>query len=594
MLDRPGKSARMRRPQEERREQLLEAAMEAIARHGLSNVTLEKVAKLAGLTAGMVNFHFTSKQDLLAATIGRLADEHREACEAAVAPHAGKPVEAIMALLAVNFDKTIATPVKLAVWTAFWGESGARADYMAVCGASDRAYQDAVRALVADLVATAGVAVDARSAALGLCGLVDNLWQEALVEGEAFDHAAGLELCRLYLKNLFPSLFAADPPQDKAAETEDLSEEERDYLARLTLPAWTYRDAAFSAAEVERVHLPAWHVLCHVGELPTPGDYVTMEVLGKRVLAMRGEDGAVRVFHNVCRHRAHAIAPHRQGHTDTVLQCPYHAWCYDTQGVLRGIAASRTFPKLDKANLGLFPVDSEIFCGFVFVRFAPGGASVAERYAPYAEELAPYAIADMVPISDYWQGTVEADWKNVWDNYLEDYHFPVGHPGLSALMAKDYDREPDHATRTIRLSHVMREEVRGDWSTRMYARLLLASEHLPPAQRRRWSYFYMYPGVAIETFPDQVDFYHITPLGPGRSRIRWRSYGPRQADRQLEAVQYLGQRINFGVHHEDNALIESVQENLNAGTYERGVLSDKEVNVRALHDWVRQDMPQAR
>lgn len=125
MLDRPIRPQRERRSQEERRMQLLDATMEAIARHGLSNVTLEKVAKLAGLTAGMVNFHFTSKHDLLAATLARLADEHRRACEAAIALHPGVPLDALLALLAVSFDPKIASPVKLAVWTAFWGESGA-------------------------------------------------------------------------------------------------------------------------------------------------------------------------------------------------------------------------------------------------------------------------------------------------------------------------------------------------------------------------------------------------------------------------------------------------------------------------------------
>src|SRR5262249_25032866 len=157
-------------------------------------------------------------------------------------------------------------------------------------------------------------------------------------------------------------------------------------------------------------------------------------------------------------HRAHAVVGGRAGTCERRIMCPYHAWTYDLSGELKGIAAAKTFPAaIDRSALGLFKLDCETFMGFVFLRFLPGGPSVAERYAPHAAELAHYRIAEMEPISEPWQGEIEGDWKNVWDNYLEDYHFPTGHPGLSGLMSKEYDRQPDDATRTIRLSHSMRE-----------------------------------------------------------------------------------------------------------------------------------------
>lgn len=594
MLDTPGQHARTRLPQDARREQLIDATIRAIAENGLSNVTLNKVASRAGLTAGMVNFHFQSKQELLHATLARIASEYREACEAAVAAAGTSPAAGLMALVRASFDPHIASTEKLAVWYAFWGESRALDDYMSICGGSDQAFYESARELIEALASQVSGTVHARAAALGFCGIIDALSQEALVQRERFDRAEAIETCRRYLDNLFPGAFGQIEPLPAAQPAHPASAEEQDYLDRLTLPAWTYCDRDFSEREVARLHLPAWQLVCHISEMPEPGDYVTLNVLGRQAVAIRGEDGTIRAFHNVCRHRGHPVAQGRSGNTGGILRCPYHAWCYDNRGELKGIAASRTFPKLDRNTLGLFPVECEVFLGFVFVRFAPGGPSVAERYAPYLAELAPYRIEEMQPIAGYWEGVVEADWKNVWDNYLEDYHFPTGHPGLSALMGKDYDREPDYRTRTIRLSHRLRDTVEGSWATRMYSKVLPPCDHLPEAQRRRWTYFYLFPAVSLETYPDLVDVFHIVPLGPGRSLLRWRAYGLPGADRAMRAAQWLNQRINYAVHDEDNALIEAVQRNLAGGVYERGVLSDKEVNVKALHDWVREAMPEAR
>ena len=260
MLDRP---ARTRLPQDARREQLIDAAIGAIAEHGLANVTLSKVASLAGLTASMVNFHFDSKQELLHATLQRLAEEYRSACEAGLAAAGPDPAAGLMALVEASFARSIAEPAKLAVWYAFWGEGRSRADYMAICGASEHAVYEAVRGLVAELRTREGASIDVRAAALGLCGLIDCLSQEALIQDEGFDHADAILTCRRYLSNLFPAAFPveAEPPAAPAVLVDDDDGEP----LPLTLPAWTYRDEGFSARERETIHMPAWQLsLIHI------------------------------------------------------------------------------------------------------------------------------------------------------------------------------------------------------------------------------------------------------------------------------------------------------------------------------------------
>ena len=583
MLDKTAGSDPARQPQGVRREQLIHATISAIAEHGLSNVTLGKVGAEVGLTAAMINFHFDSKQTLLTETLRFVADEFADVCEASVAAAGEAPADALLALVSAAFHPQICEPGRVAVWYAFWGESQARHDYLSICGHSDQAFEAAVRSLIEQLAKQQGTSIAVDAATLGLTGVVDALWQNLLLDPEDFDHAAAVATCRDYLSNLFPALADILPPDTTAVEP--------DLLPR-TLPAWTYGSETFFKSEIEQIHKPAWQLVCHVSDVVEPGDYFTYTGLGERAFVIRGEDGELRAFHNVCPHRAHAVVGGTKGSCEHRVRCPYHSWTFDFTGDLVAIASRKTFPPFDDGKFGLRPLDLEVFMGLVFIRFAGDGASVAERYAPFADELAPYRFEDMVPVAPFCEQELEADWKNVWDNYLEDYHFPTGHPGLYGLMTQAYDREPDDARRAVRLSHAMRDKPKGDWSVQRYASLLPDMEHLPEDARQRWSYFFLYPAVSLDVYPEKMDFFSIVPVAPGRSMLRCGTYGLPGASREIKACRFLGGRINWQVHQEDCDLISSVQAGLGTSAYTTGVLGDKEVAVRAFQSWVREDMPQ--
>jgi phenylpropionate dioxygenase-like ring-hydroxylating dioxygenase large terminal subunit/AcrR family transcriptional regulator len=577
VADRPVQS---RLSQDVRREQLIAAAIGAIAEHGLSNVTLHRVANAAGLTAGMVNFHFDSKQALLLATLRHVAEEFRSACDAGLAEAGADPAAALMALVETSFDADLASTDKLAVWYAFWGESQARSDYIAVCGGSDRAFRDAVQERIAALAKDSRI--DTKAATLGLSGVIDALCQQALIEGPGFDRLAAIETCRRYLANLFPDAFRAKPARPAVTTGR---------APVPTLPGWTYASAEIHAREIGEIHLPAWQLVCHISEIPNVGDFSTFDGLGQRAFVIRGEDGTIRAFHNACRHRAHAVVDGVAGNCKGMIRCAYHNWTYRLDGELRAIASPRTFAEVDPKDWGLRRLDCEVFLGFVFLRFKGGGPSVADRYAPHRATLEAHRFEEMVPLNEGGvSDEVEADWKNVWDNYLEDYHFPTGHPGLSGLMSADYERAADQATRTIRLSHALRDQVVPHWSIANYARLLPEIDHLPEADRRRWSYFFLYPSFAFDVYPEMMDFMQVIPTGPGRCKVRWRAYGLPCESREMRATRWLNQRINLQVHAEDVALIRSVQKGLSGGGYGEGMLNTKEVCLRAFQGWVRDDL----
>lgn len=362
-----------------------------------------------------------------------------------------------------------------------------------------------------------------------------------------------------------------------------------------TLPGWTYRNAEFFALEKEQLFLGSWQLVCHVSEVAKPGDFTTLSLLGERALVVRGEDGTLRAFYNVCRHRAAAVATGNAGScAGNHLRCPYHGWVYGLDGRLKAVPGQQSFPEMDKAEYGLTPLALEIFQGLVFVNFGSAdGASVADRLAPYAEELLPYRLAELEPFGAHYGAAIEVDWKNVMDNFLEGYHVPTGHPGLYRLFGARYEAEaaPLAVSRAI---HWLRDKPSKNWSERHYQKLLPSLDHLPDDRRRAWAYYTLLPNIGLDLYCDHVDIFHVIPVAPGKCRYRGRSYRLPAPTRQLKAAQYLNRRINTQVQREDEELVASVQEGLSSRSYVSGLLSEKEVCLRQLHDLVRATLPVAR
>ena len=167
--------------------------------------------------------------------------------------------------------------------------------------------------------------------------------------------------------------------------------------ADLSLPGWIYHDRDFFELEKQAIFRSSWQVVCHVSDVPRTGDYYTLDFLGEAIIVVRGDDGAVRAFHNVCRHRASRLLEGPNGHCGKRITCGYHAWSYALDGRLVGIPNRAQFKGLDATRHGLAQLDLEIYMGFIFVRLAPGLPSVREMAAPYADELAAYRMEELVP-----------------------------------------------------------------------------------------------------------------------------------------------------------------------------------------------------
>lgn len=356
-----------------------------------------------------------------------------------------------------------------------------------------------------------------------------------------------------------------------------------------SLPAWLYHDRDFFEAERQHLFARTWHLVCHVNDLPKAGDYYTLDMLGEKFVSLRGADGKVRSFHNVCRHRASRLADGDSGNCGHRLVCPYHAWSYDLDGSLKSIPPWQSFEDLDKSRHGLVPLEQEIWRGFVFVRMESALPSVAEMMSPYESEIEPHGFENLTPQGRVTLRPRAVNWKNVADNYGDGLHIPVAHPGLTRLFGNSYalDAKPwvdkMDATVTTRPS--------ANWVERSYQSLLDLFDHLPENRRRVWSYYRLWPNVAFDVYPDQVDFMQFLPVSPTTCLIREIAYVRPDARREVKVARYLNWRINRQVNAEDTTLIARVQAGMESGSYSSGPLSKSEVCLSAFARRMREAIP---
>lgn len=214
---------RRKASRETRRHQLIEATIDCLARYGYAETTLAHVADVAGLSRGIVNFHFESKDKLLVATLQHMAEEYAAHWRAALRRAGPKAADRLRALVEADFDRAITSRRKLAAWVAFWGEAKCRPTYKALCSARDRDYQEALGGIVAELVAESGRPLDPASLALSLDALLEGLWLRLLMEPEGFGRAEALRTARTHLALAFPEFFA---PPARATPPEGASHEE--------------------------------------------------------------------------------------------------------------------------------------------------------------------------------------------------------------------------------------------------------------------------------------------------------------------------------------------------------------------------------
>jgi phenylpropionate dioxygenase-like ring-hydroxylating dioxygenase large terminal subunit len=358
-----------------------------------------------------------------------------------------------------------------------------------------------------------------------------------------------------------------------------------------SLPGWLYRDPEYHQVEMARVLRPSWQIVCHQSDIAQPGDFHTIDFLGESVVVVRGDDGAVRAFANVCRHRAMRLVEGPQGCAKK-FTCPYHAWTYATDGRLTGVPMRRDYPALRLEDHGLAQVEVELWRGFMFVRLEGDGPSVAAMMAPYEAQIAPYRFEEMHTISPVRLRERAVNWKNVGDNYSDNLHIPVAHDGLSRLFGQSYAIEA--APYVDKMSGQLIDQPSEHPWERFYQKHLPRVDHLPEANQRQWLYFKLWPNMAFDIYADQIDFMQWLPLTPTTSVLREMAFALPDDRRVMKLVRYANWRINRVVNAEDTWLIERVQQGMASPSYTAGPIGTSEVCLRSFARKIRERIPEAR
>jgi carnitine monooxygenase subunit len=362
-------------------------------------------------------------------------------------------------------------------------------------------------------------------------------------------------------------------------------------LDGMSLPGWLYFDPEFFEAEQRTFLRAAPQVVCHESEIARAGEWRSLEYLGESVIVVRGDDGQPRAFVNVCRHRGSRLVDGNGG-CARVLTCPYHGWSYSRDGRLIGVPHRNEYPGLRTEDYGLLPVALENWRGFLFVTLEPGSPSVAEMMAPYEGEVAPYRFRDLRVIGRVTVRPRNLNWKTIADNYSDGLHIPIGHPGLTRLFGRNYRVEAN--AHVDRMEGDLVEKESANASERAYQRLLPHVAHLPASHQRKWLYYKLFPNVAFDIYPDQVDFMQFLPVSASNTVIREISYAMPDGRRQMNAARQLNWRINRRVNAEDTELITRVQLGMQSASYKAGPLGTSEVCLRSFAQKLRKLIPEAR
>jgi len=324
----------------------------------------------------------------------------------------------------------------------------------------------------------------------------------------------------------------------------------------LALPARYYVDGVIYEKEKRLIFYNSWQMICHISDVKNAGDFSVGWVADQGVIVIRGKDGVLRGFHNVCAHRAHELLQGK-GNTRSIV-CPYHAWVYELDGVLKTARHSSDVPCFDGSRVRLKAIKTDIFCGLVFVNLDVSAASLHSQTFKMEESIRRF-IPKIDSLKHAHQVTynVHANWKTIVDNYLECYHCVVAHPKFNQTFDIASWKHTNYTIHTIQ-GKIENDEPALDGKPRYTSQ----------------SAWWLWPNLFIPRFPaedsDSLMVCRNIPRSPEETTQVWDFYfeSEEPSPAQQEAIRWLDQVAG----KEDLGLVESVQRGLHSLGYQPGQL----------------------
>jgi choline monooxygenase len=343
-----------------------------------------------------------------------------------------------------------------------------------------------------------------------------------------------------------------------------------------TIPASWYINKDFYELELKTVFSRSWQLAGRLDQLRQPGQYVTTDVAGEPIVVVRGSDGALRAFFNVCRHHAAAVMPEPAGKA-AQLRCPYHGWTYSLEGELKGTPDFSGVCNFDRAQNGLMPLELAEWENWVFVKIdSRAGESLIDFLGDgLVQQASGLELQDL-----HWferrHYSFDCNWKVFVDNYLDGgYHVPYLHKGLDSVLDYSNYMIENGAHHCLQWSPIVSEGAEAQTGA------VRKGDHA--------LYYWIYPNFMINWYDGVMDTNLVVPRGVDQTEVIFDFYFPdTMSDEARRASVEVGQRIQ----DEDVGICKSVQRGLNSRAYTAGRLSvrreaGEHLFHRLLHRHVR-------
>lgn len=327
-----------------------------------------------------------------------------------------------------------------------------------------------------------------------------------------------------------------------------------------TMASRYYTDPRILEEEKERIFARSWLFAGHESEVREPGSYFVVDLVDESLALVRGRDGTLRCFYNVCQHRAHRILSGK-GKLKFVMTCPYHAWAYDLDGSLRTARGCENVRDFDTSGISLKEVRVDTMLGLVFVNLDPDARPVREQYTGLEEDILGWMPrAGNLSFACRKDFKIRANWKVVIDNFQECYHCEPAHPAFVDMVEM-----PTYRNRTHQF-----------WS---------AQTSDKPRSKRNAAYdfesgdvdfgyagYFVWPNLTIWLMPGEPNLMTLQMLPDGpegcTEHLHWHSLAGELTEQSRAAIDYVVDVLQ----PEDISLCENVHLGLKSRGYDRGRL----------------------
>ncbi|MDQ3009988.1 MAG: Rieske 2Fe-2S domain-containing protein [Acidobacteriota bacterium] len=331
-----------------------------------------------------------------------------------------------------------------------------------------------------------------------------------------------------------------------------------------TLPARCYTNPAYLAQEQRRIFNCTWQLAGRLDQVTEPGSYFTADVGDEPVIIVRGTDGELRGFHNVCRHRAGPVAQ-GSGRCDR-FRCGYHGWTYTTDGKLIGVPDFERVERFNRDEFGLRQIKAQTWEQFIFVKL-DGQANQISLLDLFEDipALTKHCRVAQMKFAERRDYVIDCNWKVYVDNYAEGYHVPIIHPSL--MRELDFQR---YRTITRRYYSLQDAPIKtGNEPERRYSATAEQNEAL---------YFWVFPNLMLNVYPDNLSTNLIVPIGHDKTLtiFEWYFHDVESAAAKERIKTTI--ELSDEVQQEDIRICEEVQKRLRSISYDRGRYSVRREN----------------